>query len=220
MSKLIDIQVHLCNFPKYVSYDYYQKLHGYVSSLLDNQTYGIGVNDYIYSNIIGGELTKKGIKFSDGSYFIIRTNNGQVLANFLNNIGNKLTMFDGIQVKGFSKSYTNLCKNKFQTVKQSPILVSTKYNWVDYIPNRLMSEIEGYLIQSILVKAEKRGLIVDKNLSIKVVMQHNHKDINYRGIINKGRVFELVINCNQETKEFIMLNGIGRSCGCGFGFII
>lgn len=220
MSKLIDIQVHLTNFPKYVSYDYYQKLHGYVSNLLDNQTYGVGVNDYIYSNIIGGEFTKNGISFSENSFFIIRTNNNQVLANFLNNIGIKTDVFDGIKVKGFSKNYTNLCKNKFQTIKQSPILVSTKYNWIDYIPNRFTNEIENYLIQTIASKAEKRGFNIDKNLSIKIVKQHNHKDINYRGIINKGRVFELIINCNQETKEFIMLNGIGRSCGCGFGFII
>ena len=76
------------------------------------------------------------------------------------------------------------------------------------------------MIQTIASKAEKRGFNIDKNLSIKIVKQHNHKDINYRGIINKGRVFVLIINCNQETKEFIMLNGIGRSCGCGFGFII
>ena len=60
---------------------------------------------------------------------------------------------------------------------------------------------------------------IDPTLSIEVVKQRPHRDILMHGIINKGRNLLLKISANDETKKFIMDNGIGRSTSCGFGFL-
>lgn len=219
---MLEIKIILNKINHFIPYDYYNRLHGYVCNLLGDETYGINVNRFIYTNLIGGENLKKGIKFTDNPYFIIRidNNDNDIKRRFLDNIGKCTELFFGLSILGVSWNDVDFeTKNRFKTVKQSPILISKKFSFINYLNKDELKECEEFIIKTIKEKALKSNFNLDENLKVKIVKQHNHKDINYKGIINKGRVFEFEINANKETKKFIMLNGVGRSCGCGFGFI-
>lgn len=217
---LIDIKVVLNQINYSLPYDYYQRMHGYIISLLGDNSYGSMNRDFIYTNLIGGDNKKEGIVFNNEPYFIIRTNNDEIIKKFLININSHKELFLGLTVKYIVPPVEVDCnKNVFFTVKQSPILVSKTFNWQNVLTSEDIAMTEKYLLNNIIEKAKNISFNIDENLSIKIVSQYNCKDINYNNIINKGRVFKFKIECNNETKEFILLNGLGRSCGSGFGFI-
>lgn len=216
--KEIDVILNKINYC--IPYDYYNRHHGYVTKIMGDESYDSITNRYIYSNLIGGENTSDGIKFNDKPYFKIRIDDNDILLKqkFLQNIASKYDLYYGLKVEGFTIKDVDVEKNTYRTLKQSPILISKKYK-KDYLTEEELFDTEKYLIDSIMRKSETVGFDIDPNFSLKIKRMHNHKDILYNGIINKGRVFELEIKSNQETKNFILLNGIGRSCGTGFGFI-
>lgn len=219
---MLEIKIILNNIDYLIPYDYHNRLHGYVSDLLGNETYGKNVNKFIYTNLIGGENIKNGIRFINNPYFIIRidNNDNETKRRFIDNISKYKELFFGLTVLGVTWENINInSKTTFKTIKQSPILVSKKFSFINYLNTNEIKECEDFIINTIKEKAKTSNFKLDNNLTIKILRQHNSKDINYKGIINKGRVFELEINADEETKKFIMLNGIGRSCGCGFGFI-
>lgn len=220
---MLEIKI-LLKIPKSViSYNYHNKLHGYVCNLLNNNTYGEVINNFMYSNLIGGQNLKEGIKFNENPYFIIRfdKNNTQLKELLVNNLKNNQFLFDDLSVIGIAWKVIDLHdKNIFYTLKQSPILVSrNRYMHTNNLTDVELLDCEQYLKHSINNKAKSANFKIDENIEIKIIKQHNPKNIWYKGCVNKGRVFELQINANTETKKFILLNGLGRSCGCGFGFI-
>lgn len=221
--KLKEIKIVLKKIDHIIPYDYYQRMHGAVCRITGvNETYGSKCNRYIYTNLIGGENTTKGIVFKNNPYFIIRFSSidTELFSNIVNNITSDKRLFLGLEIEGvFSPTDTNVDRCLFRTMKQSPILISKKYD-KSYINNsEIVEDIEKSLIENIKNKALECGFVVDKDLKIKIKSIHNNKTINYNGIFNVGRVFELLIYANEDTKNFILLNGLGRSCGCGFGFI-
>lgn len=221
--KLKEIKIVLKKINHIIPYDYYQRMHGAVCRITGvNETYGSKCNRYIYTNLIGGENTTKGIVFKNNPYFIIRFSSidTELFSNIVNNITSDKRLFLGLEIDGvFSPTDTNVDRCLFRTMKQSPILISKKYD-KSYINNcEIVEDVEKSLIENIKNKALECGFVVDKDLKIKIKSIHNNKTINYNGIFNVGRVFELLIYANEDTKNFILLNGLGRSCGCGFGFI-
>lgn len=217
---MITILIQLKKTEKILGYGYYHIFHGYVSELLGNEKYGEQSNDYVYSNICGGRCTVDGFVFPNNPYFYIRTNNDRVWNNFLENINNKKNIMNGFTVEGFTIVDTKLSGNTFETDAASPILLSKKYKKMDVLSHDDLINAEEYLINTVKKKAEEVGFEIDPNLSIMITLQRKHRDIMYRGVINKGRNLKLRINCNDKTKEFILINGLGRSTGCGFGFLI
>lgn len=202
-----------------LDYNYRNKLHGYVSNLMGDNQYGKSFHNYKYSNIIGGDLTDKGILFKENAYFIIRIERDIDKSILLNNINKHLTLFNGLVLDNINIVKVDYSKTFFRTLKESPILISKKFDKIDYINNSDFNIIENELINSIKERGKLANIEIDPNLNIKIYKQYNHKDTLYNNIINKGRVFELKINCDEKTKKFILLNGLGRSIGCGFGFI-
>lgn len=216
---MYDVLMFIKNRNFLLDYNYRNKLHGYVSNLMGDNQYGKIFHNYKYSNIIGGELTNKGIFFKEDAYFIIRIERDIDKSILLNNISNHLTLFNGLVLNNINIVKVDYNKTSFRTLKESPILISKKFDKVDYINNNNFSIIEDELIKSIKERGKLANIEIDPNLNIKIYKQYNHKDTLYNNIINKGRVFELKINCDEKTKKFILLNGLGRSIGCGFGFI-
>ena len=217
---MITILVVLEKTDKLLGYEYYHVFHGYISELLGNEKYGAELNDYVYSNICGGRCTKDGFSFSNNPYFYIRTSCESVWTNFAKNIGSKNQIFEGFKVIGFNIIDTSLNKKYYETDASTPILVSKKYNFYDNLSSEEISDTERYLTNNVIKRAKENGFEIDPNLSIKIVMQRNHRDINYRGVINKGRNLKVKLECNEPTKEFILTHGLGRSTSCGFGFLI
>ena len=216
----ITILIQLKKTEKILGYEYYHVFHGYISELLGNETYGKHHNDYVYSNICGGRCTSEGFSFPENPYFYIRTSSNEVWNNFLKNINRKKNIMDGFSVEGFTIIDTNLNVNTFETDAASPILLSNKYKKMDVLSHDDLVRVEEYLVNTIRKKAEEVGFEIDPHLSITITRQRKHRDIMYRGVVNKGRNLKLRINCNNETKEFVLTNGLGRSTGCGFGFLI
>ena len=224
---MVEIKFYLKQGSKPIGFDYYEKLHGWVCKLVGNDCYGKSINKYIYSNISGALYNKDGISLKDGvGTFVIRTNDSNVFNNFLKNydsIKNK-ELFYGVKLTGFAiNSIFEITKTRFRTKIESPILIhSKKYPelnnkmWYD---DEDLANCEKYIKGSIFKKANAQGIKLDKNLSIKIINQKKHSDIIYHKVRNIGRIFDLEINCDEPTKEFIALNGIGASCGNGFGMI-
>lgn len=219
---MITILVLLAKTKQVLSYRYRQDFHGYICNLLGNNHYKTPQNDYTYSNICGGRCTKEGIKFDGIPHFYIRTNSDSVLHNFMRNLSN--TQFynnlKGFHVLGFQIIESVLDKEFFETDASTPILVSKKYNHINLLSCAEINDTEKYLTESVFRKAKEMNIEIDSKLSIKITKQRMHRDIQYGHAINKGRNLVLGINCNRETKEFILLHGIGRSSSCGFGFLI
>jgi len=218
---MITILIQLKETEKILGYEYYHVFHGYISELLGNDRYGHEAGDYVYSNICGGRCTTDGFSFpGNNPYFYIRTDNEKVWQNFLKNIKNKKNIMEGFIVEGFSIVDTKLNGSVFETDASTPILVSKKYNLVANLSREELIDTEKYMVESVRRKANELGVSIDDSLSIKVLLQRKPRNINYRGIINRGRNLRLRINCDEKTKEFILVHGIGRSTGCGFGFLI
>lgn len=219
---MVEIKIILKKIDYCIPYDYYKRMHGYIVKLLGDDCYGTMTNRYIYSNLIGGKNTKNGIEFKNNPYFIIRINDydNEIKQLFLNNLPNCVKLFNGLEVEGISINNVDISKNTtYYTLKQSPILVQKKFNTSRYLLRDELDEVERYIMENIREKAITSNFNIDENLQIKITKQHNNKIINYNGVFNNGRVFEFKINANDDTKRFILMNGIGRSCGCGFGFI-
>lgn len=217
---MITILVQLKKTEKILGYEYYHVFHGYVSKLLGNEKYGQVDNDYVYSNICGGRCTDGGFYFPSKPYFFIRTNNDAVLNNFLSNLSRQMNIMEGFIVDGFTLVDTDLSSNIFETDAASPILVSKKYRRVENLSKEEILDTERYLVNSIKHRARELNTDIDENLSIKILSQRRSRNIKYRGFVNKCRNFRLRIDCDNETKEFILTHGIGRSTSCGFGFLI
>lgn len=221
----LEIKVYVTQGNKPIGYDYHRKLHGFVSKLLGNETYGSTTNNYVYSNLNVPEYKKDGIWLKNGKgYFIIRTNNPQAFVNFITNydtLKDKEIFYD-IHLDGFNLSQIDsVKKTKFRTMIQSPILINGDKNLLrkDWLDDNDIHKCENYITNNIIEKAKSLNVSLDKDLKVKIKNQKKHSDIVYNGVYNKGRVFDLEINCDDNTKEFILLNGIGRSCGIGFGMI-
>lgn len=220
---ILEIEIFVKQGKQPIGFDYHKKLHGWLSNLLGNDCYGKNVNDYTYSYIARPMYKKDGIHLKDkkGS-FVVRTSSPNVLRNFLNNYDKHKDdeMFYGVYPDGFKfLQINNVNKGRFRTMVHSPILVNGFYDKKDWFDDNDIKRCEEYLVDSVFKKAKASGFTADENLSIKIKNQKKHSDIVYSGVHNKGRVFDLEINCNEETKEFILLNGLGRSCGIGFGMI-
>lgn len=217
---MITILVQLKETEKVLGYEYYHVFHGYISELLGNDRYGHEAGDYVYSNICGGRCTTDGFSFPGNPYFYIRTDSEKVWQNFLKNIRNKKNIMEGFIVEGFNIIDTKLSRSVFETDASTPILVSKKYSLTDNLSREEIVDTEKYMVESVRRKANELGITIDENLSIKVLTQRKPRIINYRGIYNRGRNLRLRINCDERTKEFILVHGVGRSTGCGFGFLI
>ena len=217
---MITILVQLKKTDNILDYEYYHVFHGYISELLGNEKYGCQGHDYVYSNICGGRCTPEGFVFPENPYFYLRTDNENVWKNFIKNICSKKEIMEGFSVEGFTVVDTKLSKSVFETDASTPILVSKKYNFVNNLSREELIDSENYMVDSIKRKASEIGFAVDPSLSIRILLQRKHRNINYRGTINTGRNFKIRISCDERTKEFILVHGIGRSTGCGFGFLI
>jgi len=219
MKNLLTVRVVLKETREILPYNYCHKFKGYVSNLLGCETYNTKKNDYVFSFLCGGRLTKRGIIFHDNPFFYFRTSDQNVWNLFTQNLKEHTKLFGSFEVLGWEVVPTNLKKTVFETDAASPILVSKKYSYVNDLSSDQLKDTENYLVSSVLNKANEYGFNVDDNLKISIIKQRMHRDVAYKGAINKGRNVKLRIECNEDTKAFILSQGLGRSTGIGFGFI-
>ena len=218
MNVMIEICVYLKNSGKPLSYEYHTSFHGYISELLGNDNYGTTVRNYSYSNLCGGVCTKDGIVFHNNPYFLVRTKDDAVWKRFCENINKKRRIADGYDVIGWDLREVDCNPIFFRTESSSPILLPKRFSG-DVLSDEEKDDAEKYLVSSVKARAKESGFDIDEGIQIKIVSQFHHYDVNYRGVINKGKNLKLKIISDEKTKEFILLNGLGKSTGIGFGFV-
>ena len=219
--KTITFRVILKNTTEILPYDYYNKMHGYICKLLGNDFYGKDYRNYVYSNICNGRCTKQGFKFVDNPYFYVRVDSEKLRGVFYKNIvripiilGRNKFYVEGVEIIEEDLSE----KVYFDTDAASPIIAPKKFKG-DYLSIDDLKICEESFVAQVKRRGNEMDIDIDPTLSIEVVKQRPHRDILMHGIINKGRNLLLKISANDETKKFIMDNGIGRSTSCGFGFL-
>ena len=210
-----------------LTHTYYNKFHGFVCELLGDNQYQNRSNNYTTTFICGGKSIDKGIVFTKNDvYFIFRTNDEHVWQNFLHNISIKVDTGFGFSITGYSIIENSLNNDTFETVYSTPILISKTYDYVERLSSDDIAKTEQYLKEGIFKKAQDEGFNVNKDLEISIEKQWGRKTIEYqrkynqRPIVNRGRNLRVRIKCDEETKNFILVHGLGRSTGCGFGFLI
>ena len=114
----------------------------------------------------------------------------------------------------------NYDRDIFTFTRNSPLIVSGKLGEKKetYNSNEL-AEVQKYMRESILKKAKLARYELG---DFKINIQHEYRphDIKYEGMNIKGRVMKIKIDSNEETKKFILNNGIGKKCGMGFGMLL
>lgn len=219
----MEIKVFFKKTEAILPFDYFANFHSFIVKLLGDDKYGMRQNDYVYSNIRGWKPRKDlgGFVFEDAPYFNIRTNSEIVWGNFTRNLPSVRQFMEGFDIDGWTIEETNLNRRVFETCYESPILIgNNKKDAYAPLSNEMKKKYEQYLKNGIFKAAESCGVRIDENLSIRIMYDHGTSYIKYRGIHNIGRRFRLYIECDENTKEFILTHGLGRSCGCGFGYIL
>lgn len=219
---MYEIKIYVYNptgKPVKTDHNYTQKMHGFVSNLMGDNNYGNIGGDYHYSKIYGlnpGGTIKPGFI----GYFIVRMTREKFKSLTENWDKCKNTGIYGLELYGLLPSFTDLGKGVFKTNIYSPIMFSTKsINRKDSLSDDELRHCEKYLMNNIKDKANALNFTLDENLSIRILKQNKPSYQMLHRYRNVGRVFDLEINCNEETKEFILINGLGQSSKCGFGFI-
>lgn len=228
---ITEFKIYLKQGNKKVGYDYPQLLHGLVCDLAGDNRYGSIVSNYTYSNLHGEKRFADGIDFDDKkTYFTIRVNEenmSQVFKNIADGFKKKhgKDLFYGMRLDGIEiNTCSEFTRNHFRTMLESPIKINVKTNGKEFNKKFFLdaddiAETEEYLKKNILKKARAHRFDADKDLSIKIRKQGRPRTVYYRGLLCNGRVFDLDIRCDEKTKEFIMLHGVGCGNGIGFGMI-
>jgi CRISPR/Cas system endoribonuclease Cas6 (RAMP superfamily) len=224
---MFEIKIYFKKINFALPYTYYDKLHGFICQLMGDNNYGKCYHHYLASNLCGGEFKAQGITFKDKPFMLVRIdkNDDTLKVHFIQAINTLPKLYIGddilLEVDSFTVNEVTINKNVFNTSKYSPILTTKKYSKFDKVINMEIAkkDTELHLLKSIQEKAKECEFEIDPDLSITILQEYNKKIINYRGIYNTGRIFKLLINANYETIKFIMLNGLGRSAGCQFGYI-
>lgn len=218
-------KVYLQKFNHFIPYDYQSKMHGFIVKVLGDNNYGKNYNRYHYTNLIGCTNKTEGMVYSKECYFYVRLkkNDIELQEKLINNlIKHKNDMFYGLKIAGISMPIIESLEDRthFRTVRVSPCLIARRHDKQRTFDSNLITQTEKYFLRCIRNKAKSCGFNLDENLSIEIRNVHENKTSVYRGLHNNGRVLEFIIRANAETKNFILVNGLGRSCGCGYGFLI
>ena len=202
-----------------VPYGYEMALHGYVSSIIGNEMYDKRGSDYVYTNFIGIKPSTDYYKVEEEPYFLIRLSSEEQLKHFLSVFPTKQEIFEGVRVKSISPCYDDEDNKIFSSTPASPIILPKRYDSRDHLSRNELDVCERYLTDNVKRTAKQFGFNLDDNFGIKILSQGRHSNYYYRGWMNKGRSLTVRIDGNKETRNFVLVHGVGRCTGIGCGFL-
>lgn len=234
---MYDFTIIISSKNNIVPFNYEHDLHAFICKHISDVGYGSQVKKYIHSNmkesipskckVPCGVWGKNGIIFYTDPCFTIRTNDLDVAQSIVRNIKIGMSVFKDFTVTDFMANKVDNLENKncFATLYSSPILVADAYNKYKVIPLSEIGKVEEYLKDNVIRRAKLMNVELG-DFDIKVAKQYKCCEIIPKKTdnINKayksiGRNFVLNITGSIQAKEFIYLNGLGRSLGLGFGFL-
>lgn len=203
-----------------INVDYKRSLHGFMCNLCGDNNYGSNNSKYSYTGLRGGTIINNEIKFKNSPYILIRIGSSEVFNSFINQLPNMTKSLMGLKIIGIVEVFVDMNRTLFKTQPDTPLRLGKKFENIHRKLNHDEKEnAEQYLINQVKQRAIADNVIIDENLSIKIVNEYKPVIVNYRGIYSNSRVFDLNINCDSLTKEYILLHGLGKSNASGFGFI-
>lgn len=222
-----------------VGYNYEHKLHAFINEHISQKGYGSQIKSYIHSNLKESQMDickqpcgiwgRGGIKFSTNPCFTIRTNDLEVAQSIVRNIKVGQPVFDKFVVVDYYADKVEALDDvkTFITYYSSPILICDRYNNTKHIPDNELHNVETYLKNNVLNRAQKMGIElgdfnirIDKQYKCCDIMPKRNNPSNFNTAYKSvGRNLVLTITGTTQAKDFIYLNGLGRQIGLGFGFL-
>lgn len=193
----------------------------------NDNTYHDDTSLYSISPLFNSKTVKDGLLFKKGAIWLIRTPSLEVFKDFYlrgkNSIGSELGY--SLNLKNISFSVDNFTDLTKLTTGTSPIFLGQNPNTEtpDHITYKHDNSLVNDTIKRILfTKAEKMGFSLNRD-DIQFSFNSNHplktKSIKLGNAINIATQGKIDITGTPEAIGLCYGLGIGKSTGCGFGFI-
>lgn len=215
-----EFKIYLSSPVQDIPNDYYHQMHGFVSSLLGENKYKEQGNRYSYSMLNNGTLSEGKWSFNDMPTFNVRIGDKETFDNFKSNIIKGEAKLFGMEVVGIKEIYVSTDNSIFFINHDTPLRLSNKFERIFRkltIDER--KKAEEYILHNIKTQMDKFGLLMPKDTIVSIVREYQRRIVKTKGVYSNTRRFSLRVNASDEVKEFIMLHGIGRSTGFGFGYL-
>jgi len=193
----------------------------------ENNSYHDSMSLYSISPLFGSKTLKNGLLFKKGAIWLIRTPSIDVFKNFYlkakNRIGSEF--INGFTLKNVEFYITNFEKISELTIGVSPIFLGQNINSNnrDHITYLHGIETTSALMKNTLIgKAKKLGYNLNENefnIEFDLTRPIKTKRILIDNVSNIATQGNVKITGNPDIIGLCYGLGIGRSTGCGFGFV-
>jgi CRISPR-associated endoribonuclease Cas6 len=209
------------------------EINRYIHTVLGhNNIYHDSPSDYCISNLQGGKLIPgtKLLNFDNGGFIIVSSYNDQkfmqtISAGIIDNPnlgwGMKFTSLETI-TEQFRNGW-----NDFATL--SPVLIveksEVKSAWKNYLTlnsENFAEKLKDYLLKKLKILNERHNLNLDLSIFELKIPEHpcqKVKRVFVKTNLCFASQFRFNIKCSEKVAEYISANGIGFSCGSGFGSV-
>lgn len=215
------IHIKISSSDRLIGFNYQPLLTGCVHKWLggNNNEHG-KISLYSFSWLQNVDITNKGVKLRNGSYFTLNFYDVERVKAVVKNILEQPEMFADARVVDIRIQYTPLFSEKERFSLASPVLIKrynnegkeTHYTYLDEEAGKLMAE-------TLKAKAKIAGLDTE---NVKVYFDKEYhsprtKIISYKNIKNRVTMCPVIIEGSPEIVAFAWDVGIGNSTGIGFG---
>lgn len=213
------LKIHFSKNTQPIPFNYKELVVGTIYKWLGDKSdlfHGRKYQKLTISDLYGSKIKNNNLDFINGGYFLISSSDVDLLYNLMIGIQNNPSMFNGLNVTEISKEKTPNFEKQIQFKTKSMIFIKDDNNQFVFPDNEKYSEIVKNKIN-----AKLKFNNFQEDDTIEIIFKNNYKikNYNYKGIHNKGVVGEFIILAKPETKKFLYENGLGNSCGIGFGCI-
>lgn len=239
--EITEFEICICFEGGYTFKDYEHMLHGFMCENIPINGYMKDTKPFIYSNLkesrlrskkqaVCGKSTLYHTSFQSDGVFYIRTADPIIIDLVKKNIKKGMIVIPHAYVSSVkSKTITpsTIGESKYlKSYPSSPILIQTNFDKVENVWEPKYQDIEEYLKNNVESRAKRIGVPIG-DFTIDILEMTSSKPIRVKSLAKDpegtsyiiGRNMTIKVNGDQTVKEFIMLHGIGRSLGLGFGFM-
>jgi CRISPR-associated endoribonuclease Cas6 len=179
------------------------------------------VSLYSFSNLMNGEILKKGLNFENGSLWFISSYDNELIKKIISGIRTDPFINYGMEVKEVIIQENPDLSGIDHFKLASPVFIkrtigNKEKHYVYDDPDS-----DKFLTDTLKTKMKKVGLI-DNSIEIKFDRSYPRaqtKLIAYNNIKNKVNWCPIIIKGDPKTKVFAWNVGVGNSTGIGFGAI-
>lgn len=196
-------------------------LNSYIHKCIGiNNKYHNTKSDYNISHLYGGKLNKVNntLEFKNGGYFVVSSNDGELVNKVLVGILNNQELFSGMKFSGVDYVEEQFYNgwNHFATL--SPILIKQGGGFLKLTSDDFEIKVQSYLINKLSKINSKLDL---SDFKVKIPKHHTHKvkKVLVKNVINLANQCQISIHTNKKVAKLLYNIGVGQSTGSGFGTV-